>query len=180
MTKSFGRRGRSSWYFDILRCQQIRLSEMLSSTGTWGLSGCQMSLCTNGYCRTFQGRLRDSFATSSETSVFWSRQQIDVNSFRSIHNQEGILWKMTHGEIRVFLASLHVISSELSSVKAEIPNQVYSELSAMEKLLKKAYDENSDVNLFPRRWTHVHSRVWHVRPMTSSCCSLVRSMNLTA
>lgn len=58
---------------------------------------------------------------------------------------------MTHGEIRVFLASLHVISSELSSVKAEIPNQVYSELSAMEKLLKKAYDENSDVNLFPRR-----------------------------
>lgn len=57
---------------------------------------------------------------------------------------------MTHGEIKVFLASLHVVSSELSSSKADIPPRVFSELSAMEKLLRVAYAEDSKVNLFPR------------------------------
>ena len=53
---------------------------------------------------------------------------------------------MTRGEVQVFIASLHVISSELSKVEAPIPPRVYAELSAMEAVLKKEWEENPRVN----------------------------------
>lgn len=57
---------------------------------------------------------------------------------------------MTRGEIQVFIASLHVISSELAKVEAPIPGRVYAELSAMENFLKKEWEENSRVNRISR------------------------------
>ena len=53
---------------------------------------------------------------------------------------------MTRGEIQVFIASLHVISSELAKVEAPIPERVYAELSAMENFLKREWEENPQVN----------------------------------
>ena len=53
---------------------------------------------------------------------------------------------MTRGEIQVFIASLHVISSELAKVESPIPDRVYAELSAMENFLKRECEENSRVN----------------------------------
>ena len=53
---------------------------------------------------------------------------------------------MTRGEVQVFIASLHVISSELAKVEAPIPDRVYAELSAMENFLKRECEENSRVN----------------------------------
>ena len=53
---------------------------------------------------------------------------------------------MTRGEVQVFIASLHVISSELSKVEAPIPPRVYAELSAMENVLKRELEENPRVN----------------------------------
>ena len=44
---------------------------------------------------------------------------------------------MTRGEVQAFIASLHVISSELSRVEAPIPSRVLVELSAMENALKR-------------------------------------------
>lgn len=53
---------------------------------------------------------------------------------------------MTRGEVQVFIASLHVISSELAKVEAPIPDRVYAELSAMENFLKKEWEDNPRVN----------------------------------
>ena len=55
---------------------------------------------------------------------------------------------MTRGEIQVFIASLHVISSELAKVEAPIPERVYAELSAMENFLKREWEENPRVTLY--------------------------------
>lgn len=57
---------------------------------------------------------------------------------------------MTRGEVQVFIASLHVISSELAKVEAPIPDRVYAELSAMENFLKKEWEENSRINRISR------------------------------
>ena len=53
---------------------------------------------------------------------------------------------MTRGEVQAFIASLHVISSELAKVKSPIPDRVYAELSAMENFLKRECEENSRFN----------------------------------
>ena len=53
---------------------------------------------------------------------------------------------MTRGEVQAFIASLHVISSELAKVESPIPDRVYAELSAMENFLKRECEENSRVN----------------------------------
>lgn len=57
---------------------------------------------------------------------------------------------MTRGEIQVFIASLHVISSELAKVKSQIPDCVYAELSAMENVLKRELEDNPRVNRISR------------------------------
>ena len=53
---------------------------------------------------------------------------------------------MTRGEVQAFIASLHVISSELAKVESPIPVRVYAELSAMENVLKREWEENPRIN----------------------------------
>lgn len=48
---------------------------------------------------------------------------------------------MTRGEIQVFMASLRVIREELAPIRKNIPEKVYAEISAMEKFLKKDYED---------------------------------------
>lgn len=49
---------------------------------------------------------------------------------------------MSNGEIRVFIASLHVIHDELAPIEGEVPARVYAELSAMEAYLKRELESN--------------------------------------
>lgn len=42
-------------------------------------------------------------------------------------------------DIQLFIASLHHISAELESLKDEIPSNVFIELDAIEKVLKRDY-----------------------------------------
>jgi len=49
---------------------------------------------------------------------------------------------MSHGEIQVFIASLHVIRDGLAAVRDQVPEKVYAELSAMEACLKRELEDN--------------------------------------